>query len=412
MASAVRFYEDTETQASAGAAYNSAVKERLQLALSVTKKIRARLNVIDLRSYEPLAPNAAVQLMMAGAAAQTVQSCADAIKLLSRLPTLFPGGHHLGPARGTPRLGLVTPIIDSAIEGVPQPKRDRFCEDLEQTVQQWATLTSDEAIDLGFLSSTCESLIMELHASTERLEREQRRQSKWGMIAEAYDCRRKSQHALRASMTLAFRMLGAQECRGLFDGDSDVDSALQVRDSLLAFRRDMLDFVAVCAAMPDWELAIGIRDFRIRIFNLFTTSGYNELRPVDRYALNGLRDNLGVFVDGSWEDPRQARNLVDEVAAFCEPLVFINNRPALKEHDEEKLKQSRAALQTMLQQPTDDAELWSRFNTVLGHILHLRWRYEELDHLVTRERALAVGAPGTLRDRVIAFADLLQALSS
>ncbi len=400
MISAVRFYDDSGLD-------HSDTKERLDQALSMAQKIRARLNVIDLRSYEPLTANAAVQLMIPGATQQVLQCSRDAMKLLARIPSLFPGGEHLGKVvgEGQPELALVRSDI-YAIEGEPDPKRDRFCEELEETVRECTALGSSDP-DLEMFSSTCANLVMELRTCNERVRRERDRQSKWGMIAEAYDSRRKAHHALRGGLSLAYRLLGPVDTKSLFGSETELDSALQVRGALLAFRHEMLHFAGGCEAMADWEVAIRVRDFRICILSLFSAPGYGELRPVDRFSLNRLRDHLSEFVDGTWDKPEQARAMVEEVVAFCEPLRFINNRVSLREHDAEVLQSSRAAIETMLRQPGDDAELWSRFSTVMGQLFHLRWRFEDLGVRLEQDRALGIGAPGTLSARVKQLASYL-----
>jgi hypothetical protein len=109
--------------------------------------------------------------------------------------------------------------------------------------------------------------------------------------------------------------------------------ALEVREALIALRRDLVAVTGELETLRDYDLGISVRDVRIRILDLFLAPVYKDLRAADRYALQSLRARIDPWLLTTWEDTETARRLLSDVRAFANLLSEVNQREILVSYD-------------------------------------------------------------------------------
>lgn len=394
--------------ASSALSSRSELVESLEFALQTGAKLVERLRVIDFKSYEPLAPDTATSLMLRGAVKQVQQSMGDVASLLTTLPALLSDGP-------LPAEALVQENADEwDLDGVPAtngdaaPLHDRFCEEIDAALEG---LTSNIGDRLPFevLGNSCQMLVLELRRARGRLIDAQRRRSKWGMITEGEEARRKAMKALQAGITLSARMLHVDLSDTVFSAQpTETNMALAARELVFEFRVNVESIVAGIDRMPVNELALRLRDARILLLELFSSPTYHALRAPDRYALQQLRERAAAWLDTLWDDAEAARQVLLDLQVFVELLAGVNRREVLVQHDRGIIEAARNELSDLMATTALTRESpWPSYASALRSLRRARWRDEELDNLVARELRRGESTVVELAPRIQALLDVL-----
>jgi len=368
----------------------------LQFALATGQRLHANLRVIDFKSYEPLSAEAAVSLMVRGAAGQLSKTLAETARLLRSL------GDLLLDARATAALEFADLSIEpwsdadgAAVEGVPQPLKTRTNEEIDAAIERLVDPESELVlVSKDEARETWRMLAREVRSCRDRLNAARTRRSKWEMITEGEDGRRRALKALRFGLTLAVRVSDGPQVLVFPEDPSETETALEVREALMGLRLDLLALTEETDKRPDADLSICLRDVRIRLLDLFLHRVHRELRAADRYAIQQLRARIDKWLEGLWDNSGAARELVADIRAYAELLTAVNNRELLVTHDRQVRTQvldGLAVVETVVN--LSPREAMSRFQDLLDHARTLRFRAPKLDAFLDAQ----IGQPRSTR---------------
>lgn len=306
--------------------------EDLETALAVGERLLCRLRVIDFTSYEPLSAVAAVSFMVSGAALQADQSAAEAIALIRRLPGLVFGDacddvDDVGDA-------LEIDEVFDAVDGTPDHPGDRLNEEIDAALlpltapHSWA-----RAGEIEMLRPMAPMLARELQNARSRLERAIQERSKWGIITEGDETRRKSIKSLQLVIVLAGCALPDRGFPDSLIGPTELEMALRVRRTLLALRDSIRRCVTTQVEVTRPEAVRGMQALHDILRELCGSTDYRELRSADRYAIQGLRKRVDAWLGTDHRAAHEARDVLRDAAAFAELLGDVNKREILVQHD-------------------------------------------------------------------------------
>ena len=204
--------------------------------------------------------------------------------------------------------------------------------------------------------------------------------SKWGLITAAEEARHKGQKGLRAVLLLAMRLMstGAQAASLLQRTSSELDTALSLRDLLLGFRDDVLVLVADAGALSDTDLALQVREARIRLVQLVSDRSYQDLRAPDRYEVQQMLAQVSAWIDAGARDPASARLQLSALGRFAVGLAIINKRRILLEHDQACRSQGLQQLAVFSASSGSLPERGRRLSEIVRGLASLRWRSPQL----------------------------------
>ncbi len=369
----------------------------LQEALQICMNILDILRKVDFRSFESLGPQEAVSAMEYGCTMEVLGALDETIRFLPEIPARLSGE--------TDRMveASVTSEIQSrpydishdstlrAIDGVVDPKRDRFCEDLDRFVLRMVDPTQDPLVDDDYepisMEEFCRNLSLELEACRERLVQMRFERSKWGMITEGEEGRRKCQKVLRAAFTVGCCDLAPITGDELFPRDpSELQTALFVRDALMSFRRDIHSLVGDAEEVPTDELSDTLNGVRARIDMLLQNEAYYMIRALDRFSLQDLRSRFMVAQDSEASDDWRGRWALQAVRDFTDILGNVNRRELLIEHDRKIRNRALGMSSSLLSYPPEDPiQAFSQYQAVLQDLNEMHWRDAKLDRFVSQE---------------------------
>lgn len=205
----------------------------------------------------------------------------------------------------------------------------------------------------------------ELHRKRGAVLRASQRDDARGILAECCSARRR---VLKATSGVE-RVLSQVEGRpSVFEGlyRTERQLAVDTRAAYLAFVSRLRS-----EDLARMEVERGIRLAGTGVAKLVGRDVYQELRVEDRLEIRKLQRRLVEWLLGP-HDEQAGRRLLGDVSAFASLLMEVNRRPALVEHDRERLERLRAALHG---RPEDEAEL-------RRELAALRGRDPDLDDLI------------------------------
>ncbi|MBI5509719.1 MAG: hypothetical protein HY903_13275 [Deltaproteobacteria bacterium] len=390
-----------------------AAAESMEYVLSMAKRLADKLRVIDFRNYEPLGADAAVTFMSRSAARQVHQSIVETIRLLASLPVLILGDSSAPAEAPVEDDDAWLGGDDLATAGTPSPLHDRIVEEIDAALTRLTESDGAErSLDRDVAVSTWKMLASQLRNCCDRLKAARRARSKWALITEGEDGRRKALKALQLGMTTAMRLAGYPAGVLAFPEDpAELQVALQVREALISLRRDLLNVTAEVEQSPDHELNITARDVRIRILELFLSPVYRDLRAADRYALQELRARVDAWLATSWDDTEAARRLLSDVRAFAGMLDQVNNRELLVTHDRRVLIRSLEAVDDLVSTlATTRKDGWLRYLRILRDAAILRSRSEAFARFLATELESSMQSGNALLRSVNEARELLAAI--
>lgn len=369
----------------------------LQGAIDICLNILEILRKVDFRPFEPLGPQEAVSAMEFGCTMEVLGALDETIRFLPELPARLSGETERMvkaaiASEGAPHhYDISHDSTLRAIDGVVDPKRDRFCEDLDRFVLRMVDPSQDPLVDENYepitMEEFCRNLSLELEACRERLVQMRLERSKWGMITEGEEGRRKCQKVLRAAFTVGCCELAPITGDELFPKDpSELQTALFVRDALMCFRRDIHSLVGEAEDVPTEELPATVDGVRARIDMLLKNEAYYMIRALDRFGLQDLRAR---FVD--WQkkqkiDDWNGRWTLQAVRDFTDILGNVNRRELLIEHDRKIRNRALGMSSSLLSYPpTDSEQAFNQYQAVLHDLNEMNWRDSHLDRFVAVE---------------------------
>lgn len=359
-------------------------------ALARGRHLDETLRVIDFKSHEPLDAEAAVAFLTRGAAEQVYRAMGEAMRLLRALPDLILGIDTDGAADGDAALDDWDEPTGPASEGVPNPPKDHLTEELDVAIGLLASLCLTKpaslVVDRVAARATWETLAEHVRQCRVRVNRARRERSKWAMITEGEEGRRKTLKALRFGLLLVARIVEVSDDGGLVADSSEVALGVAVREALLGLRRDLLEITEDCGTCDDADLSMRMRDVRLVFMDLFLSPIYKELRVADRFALQGLRRRIDAWVNLETDDRDAARQLLADVRVFAAPLLCVNHRGTLKNHDRQVRDQALFALEALSGAAAPYVtDVWAHLSRVLQQLQRVRWRDEGLDRYVAAQ---------------------------
>jgi hypothetical protein len=368
------------------------VTESTQYVIGIARRLVEKLRVVDFRSYEPLSAEAAVGFMTRGAAQQVYQSMTEAIRLIGSLPVLILNepDSHLEVDTGTPvdGDGVWLESDEVSVEGVPDPPHDRVVEEIDEALARLTEPQKAEgAVDPELAVSIWKMLATQLKQGRARLATARRTRSKWALITEGEEGRRKALKSLQYGITLAMHVAGFPGPGVAFPEDpAELQVALQVRETLLSLRRDLLVITSPVSSLRDYELNIVLRDVRIRILDLFLSRTYQDVRAADRFAIQGLRQRVDSWLNSLWDDGEAARRLLSDIRAFATLLGEVNNRELLVTYDRVLKAQCLESLDDLTATlSVSRRDGWWRYLRALREVDALRYRSDTFDRFLEGE---------------------------
>jgi hypothetical protein len=377
-------------------------RDGLQGALDICLNILDILRKVDFRSFESLGPQEAVSAMEFGCTMEVLGALDETIRFLPELPARLSGETErmvqasVASEENNRHYDISHDSNLRAIDGVVDPKRDRFCEDLDRFVLRMVDPSQDPLVDEDYepisMDEFCRNLSLELEACRERLVQMRFERSKWGMITEGEEGRRKCQKVLRAAFTVGCCELAPITGDELFPRDpSELQTALFVRDALMAFRRDIQALVGEAEEVPSDELPATVDGVRARIDMLLKNDAYYMIRALDRFGLQDLRARFVSWQESQQDDVWNGRWTLQAVRDFTDILGNVNRRELLIEHDRKIRNRALGMSSSLLSYPpTEPEQVLSQFKAVLHDLNEMHWRDPKLDRFVATE--LEVGS--------------------
>ena len=360
-----------------------------------------QLRELDFRPYEFQPALDAVQQMLEGPAKQALELAGEVILVLAALPNCVPGSGRAPEVDSDLNEETIEQVISSvsqgsAVEGIAEPFRDRFCEELDKNVEMLLmdSGTDEREFTIQNLGGYCGNLCDELHATRDRLKDMCEVASKWGIITEGEEVRRKLQKALRAAFTIALRAWEPIDAGELFPQDSsELDSALSIRATLVSFRDDMHGFANDVDDVPDEELGELLKEQRSRLHELFDDEVYSFIRSLDRYNLQDLNGRMTCWLENGNAEPAEGRRIIDAMRDFTDVLANINRRVTLVRHDRTIRDAALALLNLVTSTEEVTTEIEKSYSTALDILKGLAWRSNQLDKVVAAELEVTRWAP-------------------
>ena len=352
-----------------------------EFAVDQGNRILARISRVDLRRYESLAAATGVQLMMRGPVNEMLSALTDTMRLISTVPCLVTDAVEID----SDELELPEPDLEfdesagahiEPFEGDARPATlERFCEEVDGALAQ-LTAAPRTDVNADALGGLCHILVGGLREAHRQLVTARGQRSKWGLIAAAEDGRRKIQRALRACLCAAACLVDvASESLPFARDQSELASALRVRDTLLHFRADILRITAACRSAGPKDLRTVAQHAIFRIASLVRDNNYHELRALDRFNLRRFRAELETWLSENGSGVDAARQALLDLNAYVDLLASVNNREVLVEHDRNVKRQAGEELESCLAmlsvQQRGAAEL---YRGALERLQVLRWR--------------------------------------
>lgn len=308
-------------QAASAMGESSDARELVALA----QKVLSRVAAVDLKSYEPLDPEAALDFMSHGAVMHLLSNLESAGRIVEAL-----GGE------GPPRQWEPQPQ-----ELVAAPVFDSFCEDLDLGLQE-----ARASLGLGpgqcpvppeQVRLVCNRTVQAFRAAAARLRRILVKGDKWALITEGEEAKRKTQVGLRVCITMA---LPDEWVDGAFAAEIDeLTLARSVRECVLDLRQQLLESLPK-TDVPLSELVIALRNIRIALLGLYSSRRYEFLRAKDRFAMEQLRNKIGAWLKELDPELKVGRALAGQAEELAGHFGRINQRGSLVRFD----RQCAAAL--------------------------------------------------------------------
>lgn len=384
--------------------------DSLDAVITLAERLLDRLRGIDLHCFEPMPAQDAVPHMCVGPVNEITRVLNESVRLLRSLPRLV-GGAGLSleldytdtvlELDGEPRL---------PVEGKPVPMQDTFNEDLDATLKAGAGVQTTPA-DVTAFAQQVERMVDQLKGALDFVRMARRERSKWALITAGEEGRRKAQKSLRAALILGMRIVKPAQAHRLFPRDpSELETALIVRASLMAFREDIMNLAETGASLSDMDLALHLRDVRIRMLQLFSDRHYSALRAPDRFQLQALFGRLNAWLDVSWENFPEARAVLAELGEFSAGLNEVNNRDILVEHDR-SLRDAAVTRLAALDVTLNGTDHWQAYAQALEQLKGMQWRSRELDAMVLGELDRGAGQAAELQGRIGATKAALESMT-
>ncbi|MEC9465541.1 MAG: hypothetical protein VX834_07140 [Myxococcota bacterium] len=390
-----------------------ALQANVRSAFETCFNILDILRLVDFREFESMEPEDAVAAMEFGIAMQVLGSMEDSAKLLGRWTECVMGGAEAGFSEPTsqdqPNTDTEGRELDDsaprAIAGIVQPKRDRFCEDLDRYVARAMNTTSEQAVEMGekpvSIEELCHNLTLELLASRERLQAMCAERSKWGIITEGEEGRRKCQKILRAVFIVGCRELAPVTATELFPKDpSELETALFVREALMSFRASVRALAKDFDEVPEPEVEDLAQKALAHIETLLANDVYHMIRALDRFCLQDLRARLHTWLGSDREVTREGRWALQATKDFADILANVNRRELLIEHDRAIRNRVLGMVDGLSEYASSGNEeaVLPQVELVMLDLKKMAWRSAELDHLV--ERLTTVEAASSVAARL------------
>ena len=390
-----------------------ALQANVRSAFETCFNILDILRLVDFREFESMEPEYAVAAMEFGIAMQVLGSMEDSAKLLGRWTERVMGGAEAGFSEPTsqdqPNTDTEGRELDDsaprAIAGIVQPKRDRFCEDLDRYVARAMNPPSEQAVEMGekpvSIEELCHNLTLELLASRERLQAMCAERSKWGIITEGEEGRRKCQKILRAVFIVGCRELAPVTATELFPKDpSELETALFVREALMSFRASVRALAKDFDEVPEPEVEDLAQKALAHIETLLANDVYHMIRALDRFCLQDLRARLHTWLGSDREVTREGRWALQATKDFADILANVNRRELLIEHDRAIRNRVLGMVDGLSEYASSGNEeaVLPQVELVMLDLKKMAWRSAELDHLV--ERLTTVEAASSVAARL------------
>ncbi len=390
-----------------------ALQANVRSAFETCFNILDILRLVDFREFESMEPEYAVAAMEFGIAMQVLGSMEDSAKLLGRWTECVMGGAEAGFSEPTsqdrPNTDTEGRELDDsaprAIAGIVQPKRDRFCEDLDRYVARAMNPPSEQAVEMGekpvSIEELCHNLTLELLASRERLQAMCAERSKWGIITEGEEGRRKCQKILRAVFIVGCRELAPVTATELFPKDpSELETALFVREALMSFRASVRALAKDFDEVPEPEVEDLAQKALAHIETLLANDVYHMIRALDRFCLQDLRARLHTWLGSDREVTREGRWALQATKDFADILANVNRRELLIEHDRAIRNRVLGMVDGLSEYASSGNEeaVLPQVELVMLDLKKMAWRSAELDHLV--ERLTTVEAASSVAARL------------
>ncbi len=383
-----------------------------EYALNQANRLLARLTRVDLRGYESVAASVSVPMMLRGPVAEILSIATDAMRLITTLPYLVTD-IELGVG-DEPELEL--DLEEEGASELNEPSEgdahlvnlERFCEEIDDALER-LTLVPRSLVDAEALSGLCQMLVAGLRQARQQIMGARQQRSKWGLIATSEEARRKVQRAMRAALCTAARIVDVSPEDLPFGRDqSELASALRVRDTLLTLREDMLVLTRF-DTLELWALQKAATAAMLRLAALRQAEAYPELWATDRFQLERLRGLLEKWLASASSDLELGRHTLLDLHAYCDLLLGINHREILVEHDRVL---ARAALDELeacaAMVAVRHGGALAAYLEALARLEPLRWRDEALrQHLVAEQER---GVEGELEHRVLTSLALLRGM--
>ncbi len=363
--------------------------------LAMGCKLYSQLRALDLRRYELLSAERAVEEALTGGFAQVRHWAAQVCRLLANLPDAMGAPPEDTAAALNEDLDLdfdLTPKTDprQLLVGGAAP-----LEEIEQALGRLTQGAPHEKVSLKDLRATCSMLIDELSRARERLEAARWQRTKPALLTEANEARRTAEKALRTALLAVASAVDSPSARRfLAEESAELSEALCVRDLLFGLRRDLGNLTAQASELsPE-----AVRDRMSRASDCLRALSYSPLFPqlrfVDRYPLQQFQQRLDHWLHDARGQLDQARQILSDLGTFAQLLAQINHREVLVQHDRQlarfcldNLRDLRATLDFAKE------HAWPRLKVVLEELGRLRWRDQDLYTFVEAERERG-GSPG------------------
>lgn len=392
----------------------------LERAIETCLNILDILRKVDFREFESLRPQDAVSAMEFGCTMEVLGALDETIRFLPQLPARLSGETEVMvesaavAGKGVQHYDISHDSELRAIDGVVDPKRDRFCEDLDRFVQRMVDPTQDPLVDADYepisMDEFCRNLSLELEACRERLVQMRFERSKWGMITEGEEGRRKCQKVLRAAFMVGCCGLAPITGEELFPRDpSELQTALFVRDALMSFRRDIHALVGEAENVPLSELRAIVEGVRGRVDQLLQNEAYYMIRALDRYGLQDLRARFILWLQAEQADDWNGRWTLQAVRDFTDILGNINRRELLIDHDRKIRNRALGMTSALLSYPPEDpTQVVEQYRAVLMDLSAMHWRSERVDRFLETEIHNGHRIPDDFKGHLKQFTALLQ----
>ena len=363
-----------------------------------------QLRELDFRSYEFQPALDAVQQMLEGPAKEVLEIAGEVILILAALPGCVSGSGRAPEVSSDLHEETIDQVISnvtqgSAVEGTVEPFRDRFCEELDQNVEKLLLDSKSEGGEFTVqnLGGYCGNLCDELNATRDRLKDMCEVASKWGIITEGEEVRRKLQKALRAAFTIAIRTWEPIDAGELFPHDpSELENALTIRATLVSFRNDMHGFASDVDEVSDEEIGQIMKEQQVRLHELFDNMVYSLLRSLDRYNLQDLNGRMTCWLENGSAEPAEGRRIIDAMRDFTDVLTNINRRATLARHDRTVRDAALSLLRPVCSTGAVTKHIEDSYSNALDILKGLAWRSSQLDKTVADELEVTRRAPEDL----------------